>query len=166
MSHFAPTQNQVRQGLDHVYYEIEQLNNLLEMQKISFKTLSNDPSLALTLDNAKFEAMLFHLRTLIDFFECPYSNRYKDDILSEDYGFPSRPTGVSDADKERINKELAHLTYSRPALDAPNRGWMPWTLIPPVLKRCKEFCAHIVGNFPAGNATVSKEAWLQLDQMI
>jgi len=48
-----------------------------------------------------------HARALIYFFECGLSSKkWEDDIVSEDFGFPASQTGISQEDRDRLNKDL------------------------------------------------------------
>lgn len=78
---FIPTDSDKINGLDHVAYELEQIICLLS-------TFPKEKGLQM---NAWLEALLIHVRQLMDFFE--HSKRSfargqeNDDILAADYGF-------------------------------------------------------------------------------
>ena len=55
-----------------------------------------------------------HARALIYFFECGLSSKkWDDDIVSEDFGFAASQIGISPDDRDRLNKDLFHLSSLR-----------------------------------------------------
>jgi hypothetical protein len=97
------------------------------------------------MENEAWLLKLIHGRTMIDFFERPVSARTNDDVLAEDYGFPARPLDMDPELRERINKDLAHLTYSRLRHTAETAPWKLW-LLNPLRARAIEFLEHLVGQ--------------------
>jgi hypothetical protein len=81
--------------------------------------------------NGAIELLLLHCRVLRDFFvniRVKLSKKYQDDILAEDFfDDPHRWTRpplplLADPEK-RLDKTLAHLTYSRTKYHGPGKGW-------------------------------------------
>ena len=62
-----------------------------------------------------------HARALYDFFETPAAKRKQDDAVSEDFGFPARRIERPEDDRNRLNKQLFHLTYSRLTYDETSK---------------------------------------------
>jgi hypothetical protein len=70
-------------------------------------------------------ARMGHARALIYFFECGLnSKKWDDDLVSEDFGFAPSQIGISPEDRDRLNKDLFHLSSSR--LRHTDRT-KPWT---------------------------------------
>src|SRR2546427_591021 len=73
----------------------------------------HDPTDYCVWEHLNFSRM-GHARALIYFFECAAgSKKWSDDLVAEDFGFPSSQIGVSDVDRDRLNKDLFHLSSSR-----------------------------------------------------
>jgi hypothetical protein len=127
MKPFQPTDEDRIAILPHVLYEVSRVfiheGNLLE--------------------NEAFLLKLIHGRTLIDFFEHEVAARTNDDVLAEDYGFPASPLGMDPTLRERINKDLAHLTYHRLRHTAETAPWKLW-LLDPLKKRSIDYLQHLM----------------------
>ncbi len=54
-----------------------------------------------------------HARLLYDFLEQRTADRFKDNVLSEDFGYPAATLPLPPDDRKRLNKDLMHLTYDR-----------------------------------------------------
>lgn len=128
---YLPTEEEKLNGLDNVYYEILQLLGTMG-PKIG------DP----TLDNAVLESRLVHVRTLLDFFARLHHEQ--DDVLAAHYGFPLSPIVLDPIFVDRLNKDLAHLTYSRTQRTMSMKGWPVAKVVVPTLSRCKEFIDYIL----------------------
>ena len=80
-----------------------------------------------TSDYCNWESVNFtrmaHARLLYCFLETPIANRRKDDVLSEDFGYPAAKIPLPPDDEERLNKDLMHLTYSRLRHTPTTRPW-------------------------------------------
>ena len=126
---YRPTAEELSKALDDVYYEIGQL-----VEMIRPKTGH------LALDNAVLESRLLHVRNLLEFFAS--EAREKDDVLGAHYGFPLSPVRIDSTYTTRLNKDLAHLTYSRTKQTSITKGWPVHLVVVPVLERCAEFIAH------------------------
>ena len=141
---FSPTAPQTRAALEAILYEIEQL---LGASGVQTKNLWQN--------NALLESTLIHVRVLLDFFEkSSRSTRRQgtdkvelDDVLSLDYGFPAQQISISSDDRERLNKDLAHLTYSRTLRGPQDKKWKYKEMVGPVLERCEKFLAHLEANY-------------------
>jgi hypothetical protein len=118
-------------GLDAVYYEIQQL-------LVSAVLVASHPG----VNNAVIESRLLHVRTLIDFFEVNTS--VQDDILAAHYGFRTALLPIDEVYRQRLNKDLAHLTYSRTKRTADDKPWPHARVVLPVLERCQDFIDHVL----------------------
>jgi hypothetical protein len=134
-STFVPTHKQrVVLLYDSVFYEII----------FAFGISSHDPTDYCAWEHINFSRM-GHARTLYDFFETPTSNRKQDDAVSEDFGFPARPIERHEDDRNRLNKQLFHLTYSRLAYNETSKAW-PDTILSCLHPRCVEFIQHLLAQ--------------------
>ena len=148
MAKYDPTPGELEKALDEVYYEIEQL---------AFTTVlgTNHQGLA----NAIIESRLLHVRTLIDFFE--QSAQAQDDVLAAHYGFAAAPLPIEEVYRRRLNKDLAHLTYSRTTRSPADKQWPHNRVVVPVLERCQSFIDHLlVSRAPLGQH--SHDDWVLL----
>src|SRR5262245_26029491 len=93
---FSPSQQKIAAILPHVRYEIEQIFVAPEHNDSDWH-----------IRESVFLAMLIHARLLLDFFE--HVSREKDNVLCSDFGFPPNPVALSESDRERLNKDIAHL---------------------------------------------------------
>ena len=84
------------------------------------------------------EARLIHIRALLDFFQQEKRRVRKkselDDVLSSDYGFAQCIVGIDKPYKERLNKDLAHLTYSRASRLPSDKPWPRDKVILPIFR--------------------------------
>jgi len=100
-------------------------------------------------ENVFVEAFGIHLRALLEFFL--HLETYKeDDVLAVDYmgakrwTTPVLPPAVDDVVKkarERVNKEVGHLTTARKDDDDPTKDWRDEVnaLLPELMKICRTF---------------------------
>lgn len=144
---FEPSEAQKLAALEHICHEMQQFARLGTIDRSNIRYAPSE-ALDATLRNAHLEAVLLHARTLLDFLEVSIRKRASypfrsDDVISEDFGFEHRVGLIDDAWRDRINKELTHLTYSRPPFDGPWREWDLAKLVPPIAKRCIQFIEHI-----------------------
>jgi hypothetical protein len=137
---YEPTNEQCVGALNDVAYEIEQILDLRA-------TWPAERGLRM---NAWLESLLIHVRALLDFFE--HASRTKvrgeelDDVLAKDYGCDAASIDLSDTFRMRLNKDLAHIAFSRQT----RRGDLKlWTLsdIDPLLARGEAFARHIVATW-------------------
>jgi len=106
---------------DHIYYEFSMFVSLvLEMTK------GYPPG---TINNAMLQSFALHVRNLIDFL---YNDSHNsDDVYAGDFfKDPTRWLSVRKAitpelskAKKRVNKEVAHLTYSRLKVLPADKKW-------------------------------------------
>jgi hypothetical protein len=150
---YNPTEEQKRSILGPALYEIEQL---LHASRLSTNNLF--------VSNAVLESVLLHVRTLLDFYErSTRSTRQErgqtveqDDVLALDFGFAAQEIAIPDDYRERLNKDLAHLTYSRlerRTLDS--KQWDHRRVTCPVLSRSREFVTYVSSDYlDEGNAAL------------
>jgi hypothetical protein len=137
---FCPSPDDLKKAIeDHIHYEIQQLI-------VALKTLPQ-------IDSTMLESALIHVRILRHFFEKKKRSRRKrnddkdeqDDVLSKDYEFPASPIKWPIDIEEygtRLNKDLAHLTYSRVA----HKDWPVSDIALPVLQRCEDFAKYLISE--------------------
>jgi len=133
---FDPTPEQKKAGLEHVLFEMERLVG-------SAGTLGHISDQKSVEAQVLFEILLLHGRVLLEFFERgTRSNHGKNaDILSSDFGFPTKDVHLERSTRNRLNKELAHLTYER-----TGNEWQVGPLLVPLMKRCLEFAEIVVSG--------------------
>jgi hypothetical protein len=110
---FTPTRQQV----------IDVFNNSLTYEVLfTFGVPVHDPN-----DYCNWEAINFnrmaHARLLYDFLEQPIAARFRDNVLAEDFGYPAIPIPLPAADRQRLNKDLMHLTYDRLRHTSATKPW-------------------------------------------
>lgn len=154
MTKFTPSAAQLKDALEHIYYEITQL----------IATLPGSSNIA--LNNALVESRLIHVRALLDFFQKSARSMKKeselDDVLCLDYGFASQPVAIPADYQERLNKDLAHLTYSRSLRLPKDKPWPHDKVVAPILERSKEFGEHIVSAYLPTNYPEKLKEWQEL----
>jgi len=97
-------------------------NSMLYEILFTFGVPIHDPT-----DYCNWEAVNFtriaHARLLYDFFEHPATDRHKDDVLAEDFGFPAAQIPLPPDDRHRLNKDLMHFTYDRLRHTPATKPW-------------------------------------------
>jgi hypothetical protein len=152
---YVPSPAEKAAALEDVAYEIEQIVELLSPWPSS-------PSLQ---QNAWLEATLVHSRQLLDFFED--SNRSKrhgrenDDVLAVDFQFVAASIALDDQFRERLNKDLVHLSYSRQKRRPANKGWDLGKL-QPLLERSRDFAEHVVSRWAGALTSAELSRWKAL----
>lgn len=140
MIKYKPTTGQLNETLEHIYYEIAQITETLPLN-----------SKNIFVNNALVEASLIHIRALLDFFQQKNRRHRKgselDDVLSSDYGFSHCAVGIDQPYKARLNKDLAHLTYSRASRLQSDKPWPYDKVMLPILKCCEKFGKHLLSNY-------------------
>jgi hypothetical protein len=146
-----PTPAQIMQATQHVHYEIAGL-----LLTPAFKQESA------TLRETVYLRKMVHGRVLFTFFSTPKANRYKDDVLSVDFGFAAEPLYGDNPTPllDRLNKRIFHLTYSR---IAEKTEWQMDELLLPVMRQSRKFIEHIL------NGTISigqdqRRCWIELQR--
>ena len=154
MTKFTPSSAQLKDALEDVYYEITQL----------IATLPGSNNIA--LKNALVESRLIHVRALLDFFQKSVRKVMKgselDDVLCLDYGFTSQPVAIPAEYQERLNKDLAHITYSRSQRQPKNKPWPHDKVVVPILERSKQFGEHLVSAYLPKNYPEKLNKWQKL----
>lgn len=113
---------------EHVVYEVEQMAHLASFISAGTATSATVAGLAdVALKNALIESMLIHLRALMDFLEG--SAPHKADMAISDFLPPGKtwtsPTkmSITQTDRDRLDREIAHLTYHRKMTGDPTKHW-------------------------------------------
>jgi hypothetical protein len=143
---FTPSQQQIADILPHLRYEIEQI----------FVVPAHDQSDWRARESV-FLAMLVHARLLLDFFE--HTSRGHDDVLCADFGFLPAPVPQSTGDRLRLNKDIAHLTYSRLRHTPATKSWPLEDILRPIRDRAAAFASHIISNPPAHSTAEELARW-------
>jgi hypothetical protein len=89
-----------------------------------------------------------------------------DDVLCDDFGFKSTSVGISVNARCRLNKDIAHLTYSRLRHTPVTKPWPIPDILDPVRDRSAEFVAHVVNNPPAGCNADEIDRWKDLQRKL
>jgi hypothetical protein len=156
---FVLTESDKIGGLHHIAYEMEQITDLLS-------TFPREKGLQM---NAWLEALLIHVRQLIDFFEHSKRSIMKgqenDDVLAADYGFSAQPIQIDAIFRERLNKDLAHLSYSRQQRIESSKNWNLRDILP-LIERCKEFTDHVCHSWKSKLTTKEVQRWEKLAQTL
>lgn len=156
MTKFTPSSTQLKDALEHVCYEIAQLVETL-------KVTDNN-----AVNNALLESRLIHVRAFLDFFQKSTRRNWRgqelDDVLSLDYGFASQRISVPSTYQERLNKDLAHLTYSRSQRLPKEKPWPTDEVVLPILERSRQFCEHLISNYLPTNCPEKLADWQTLSE--
>lgn len=162
---------------------------MANLKKKTPKTLSAADKTAL-LDDAVFYEVLFalgvsshdradycawehvnfsrmgHARALIYFFECGLSSKtWADDIVSEDFGFAASQIGISPDDRDRLNKDLFHLSSSRLRHTHKTKSWTD-DILNRVHERSVSFIQFLLGDTRPQDVQVSGSEWKRLLELL
>jgi hypothetical protein len=111
----------------------------------------------ITIKNAALESSLMSIRDLDDFFLCRTDTR-QDDLIASDYGFPAGRNFLSGAERDEINKKLAHLTYRsaqelhQDPLRRNPRTWNNAEMVNKATSLLLEFLNHLESVFFVGDS--------------
>jgi len=103
-----------------------------------------------------------HARALIYFFECGLSSKkWDDDIVSDDFGFAASQIGISPDDRDRLNKDLFHLSSLRLRHTYKTK---PWTdnILNRVHERTVSFIQFLLSDKRPRDFQVSDSKWKRL----
>jgi hypothetical protein len=145
-ANYAASAEELSTGLDHVFYEMSQL-----------VFLADKGSPIKGFDNAVLESRLIHVRNLLDFFEHPPTPN--DDILCCHFDFSSSRVSIEQKYRDRLNKDLSHLTYSRTRRSRSEKLWPHKEVILPLLKRCRSFAERLLENRQVLGVGKTKAKW-------
>lgn len=109
----AHTRDDLRQGLTHVLNTFDQAGAYYAWQVVRkrYNIPESGDHLVSVVAQGSLESALVNLRALNDFFRPSLSN---DDIRAIEYpGYRTPGPFLSDADVAAINKQLAHITWTR-----------------------------------------------------
>jgi hypothetical protein len=97
--------------LEHLPYEIDMLRSTM--------TLINSGCFTGAIKNALIESFAIHARNLTDFFRVESENPQRDDVFASDFTNkdyePCKDNSPPEALIVKINKQVAHLTLTRPS---------------------------------------------------
>ena len=139
---FKPTPELKDIALEHFLYRVGQLMGASLPRHLTEQVVRN----------ARVESTLIHSRALLEFFERESRTKdrkgyEKDDVLLADYGFSPTKVDINPNYKERLNKDLAHFTYSE-RVTQDQKEWNYKELVHPILLRAKDFIEHLLKNYP------------------
>ncbi len=143
---FTPTSQQIADILPHLRYEIEQ----------TFVVPTHDQN-NWHVRESIYLAMLVHARLLLDFFE--HSSREHDDVLCADFGFQPSKVPLSNDDRLRLNKDIAHLTYSRLRHTPTTKPWPLADIIGSLRDRAVLFVSLLMSCPPQGCTAEELARW-------
>ena len=149
MNAFVPNDDDLAAILSHVRYEIEQC----------FVVPQHDPSDHHIRESA-FLAILVHARLLLDFFEA--QSRYRDDALCSDFGFPTTAVPIDPDDRLRLNKDIAHLTYSRLRHTPATKPWPVASILLSLRPTVVAFIRHVLDHPPKRAQPEELQLWSTL----
>ncbi len=143
-----PSQKQKSLALEHICYEIRRLLTWYALRIPA----GNLPQ---SVINDRIELILIHVRNLLDFFEVSRATKAirpslarPDDIVSEDFAFPAQKIPIDPKVKGRIDKEVAHLTYTRCGLSPEEKQWRFDDIVPPLLVVSLSFLRWVLRSTP------------------
>lgn len=138
-----------------VFYEIDQIINIPRIPK------HDDEENEKRLTESVYLALLVHARLLYEFFgDKPKKD---DDVHYSDFGFRIVPIKLSDDHRERLNKDIAHLTYARPRHTEASQPWPVGDILRPVRERAALFVSHVVSHPPEGTPPAEIARWKALE---
>ena len=143
---FAPGQRDLAAILSHVRYEIEQCFIIPQHD-------TGDHHIR----ESVFLAILVHARLLLDFFET--ASRFRDDVLCSDFGFPTTRVPLPTDDRTRLNKDIAHLAYSRLRHTAQTKPWPVDAIFGSLRPTVVAFIKHVLDHPPQQVETQELEHW-------
>jgi len=144
---FTPTEVQKNDIVSHILYEIEQI---LEIGFLTNGIYNESQKISSVVHNSLTEAQLLHCRCLIDFFQ--NGNRLKrnnaelDDVLCTDFGFSAKKLDIPASFINHLNKNLAHLSYSRIKRDEIVNELNESKVHQVIIDRSLEFVKHLLAN--------------------
>jgi hypothetical protein len=108
---------ELEQGAQWVHYELHTLLYSLRVNEHALRSQSSESEgeqqFWNTVNTCTLEAFLLHYRNLISFLN---NGKYKDDVKANDYADSWQGNGTDQDEDIRLNKLLAHISYSRGAL--------------------------------------------------
>jgi hypothetical protein len=159
---YIPADSQLLNILPHIHHEICQVTEALWASAAIRNDMTSN-SCPAQLEYALWESCLIHVRILLDFFEFEKRrtryDREMDDVLSGDFGFQAQKVEITSHYRDRINKDLAHLTYSK--VDRTfDESLLPIAkILFPLLQRCAVFCEYLLSSSLMDNVPQYLLAW-------
>jgi hypothetical protein len=143
----TPTKQPLLPALRVVHYEIDQMVRTI-LPDDDWALIAAFRECGTTITNALLESRLIHIRALLDFFQKAQRSKIKgeelDDVLSKDFGYQAAPIDIDPVYLNRLNKDLAHITYARIERAPESKKWPLRMVELPILKRCDEFIGFLV----------------------
>ncbi len=133
---------------DAIYYEM----------LFTFGVSSHDPADYCAWEHLNFSRM-GHARALLYFFESTSTaKKWKDDVVSEDFGFPAETISISKDERDRLNKDLFHLSSQRLRHTRDSKPWTD-TLLQQIHERSVCFVDFILALGEEHDFEVARSAW-------
>lgn len=148
---FTPKPDELVAILPHIRYEIEQC---FCVPKFDEKDEHIKESI--------FLAILIHARLLVDFFETKSEKRQKDDVLCSDFGPSAIQISMNEEDRKRLNKDIAHLTYSRLRHTPETKPWPVSSILNSLHAVIIDFVEFIIKKPPDGLDKDELSKWKSL----
>jgi len=136
---------------DAVYYEI----------LFSCGVSAHDPTDYCSWEHLNFSRM-GHARALLYFFECPSADKkWDDDVVSEDFGFPAAGIAIAKDERDRLNKDLFHLSSRRVRHTQSSKAWTN-AVLNHIHERAVIFVDHLLTSVTAQEFEVARRPWEEL----
>ena len=129
---------------EHVFYEII----------FALGVSNHDPHDYCVWEHLNFSRM-GHARALIDFFE---KRNWPDDLTVEDFGFPAKRIQLSNRERDRLNKDLFHLSVVRLRHNSKSKPW-PHVFLNRVHERSVKFIRYVLSAKIDRSIKVLKPQW-------
>jgi hypothetical protein len=148
---FTPTRQQIIDVFrNSMAYEI----------MFTFGVPDHDPT-----DYCQWETINFtrlaHARVLYPFLETSADDRWKTDVVSEDFGYPSQSIPLPVEDRPRVNKDLLHLTYDRLRHTPKTKAW-PDSILACLWQPVVGFMDHVKNQADLFTSEDDSKSWVQL----
>ena len=152
-SPFSTYQETIDYAEEHLYYEVFMLTGVLRIYTDQGSLMGNT-----FLENTTLEAFGHHLRNLIDFLYPDYYKAKKDDVVSDHFLTEEKVAEwrakrgtlscAMNRARERINKEMAHLTKKRKQ-STPEKDWRNIVELTGQVGKALDSFLQILGATPA-----------------
>jgi hypothetical protein len=107
-----------------------------------------------------------HARALLYFFESPADKKkFPDDIVGEDFNFSAATIHITKDDRERLNKDLFHLSARRLRHTTASKPW-PHTILQHIHERSISFIDYLLNEKMLRDFDVDIQKWQVLAQLL
>jgi len=146
---YKVSDNFLKEGLKILSYEAEMLQEFKYLCVTAASKCLELASKNLPLQdwekkrNAYLESFLLHLRGFREFFEKKRQDINDDTICAEDYGYNISRLKWMSKHRDRLNKQLSHMCYTRESFDSE---WDADGLYNNMKNELMKFCNHMLDN--------------------